>query len=147
MNKLMAQIIKFGFVGGICFLIDFVISTGIFHFLQSVIDKNIASGISAAVGFVISVVVNYILSMKFVFDRRDDMSKKKEFVVFVVLSIGGLIINEIIILICSSVHSGSEWLMANIGVTIWFAFSKVIATAIVMVYNFISRKIFLEKKN
>ena len=147
MNKLMAQIIKFGFVGGICFLIDFAISTGIFHFLQSVIDKNIAVVISTALGFVISVVVNYILSMKFVFDRRDDLSKRKEFVVFVVLSIGGLVISEIITLICNGVYTNNGWLVNNISDTIWYGFSRVVSTAVVMVYNFISRKIFLEKKN
>jgi hypothetical protein len=33
-----------------------------------------------------------------------------------------------------------------VGDTVWFAISKIIATAIVMIYNFVSRKIFLEKK-
>lgn len=142
MKKLFAQIIKFGFVGGLCFLIDFVISTALFHLLINVTSRSAATAVGGFVGFTISVVVNYILSMKFVFERKEDMSRRKEFVIFVILSVIGLGVNEVILLACSAVYEGSTDLMN----TLWFAASKVIATAIVMVYNFVSRKIFLEKK-
>jgi putative flippase GtrA len=75
------------------------------------------------------------------------MSRKKEFVIFVILSIIGLGVNEIILLVCSGIYISSEALSGLVGDTLWFAISKIIATAIVMVYNFISRKIFLEKKD
>ena len=146
MKKLLEQIIKFGFVGGLCFLIDFAISTGIFHLLNNITSKNIATAAGGFFGFTISVVINYILSMKFVFERKEDMSRKKEFVIFVILSLIGLGLNEVILLVCSAVHGASAVLTATINDTLWFAISKIIATAIVMVYNFISRKIFLEKK-
>lgn len=146
MKKLFAQIIKFGFVGGLCFLIDFVISTALFHLLINVTSRSAATAIGGFVGFTISVVVNYILSMKFVFERKEDMSRRKEFVIFVILSVIGLGVNEVILLACSAVYEGSTALMEVFSDTLWFAASKVIATAIVMVYNFVSRKIFLEKK-
>lgn len=145
MKKLFAQIIKFGFVGGLCFLIDFVISTALFHLLINVTSRNAATAVGGFLGFTISVVVNYVLSMKFVFERKEDMSRKKEFVIFIILSVIGLGINEVILLICSAIYETNTVLMAAFGDTLWFAASKVIATAIVMVYNFISRKIFLEK--
>jgi putative flippase GtrA len=147
MKKLLAQLIKFGFVGGLCFLIDFAISTILFDILKRILSVSAATAIGGFVGFTVSVVINYILSMKFVFERKEDMSRKKEFVIFVVLSIIGLGINEIILLVCSGIHASSETLSGLIGDTLWFAISKIIATAIVMVYNFISRKIFLEKKD
>ncbi|MBQ2257569.1 MAG: GtrA family protein [Lachnospiraceae bacterium] len=146
MKKLFAQIIKFGFVGGLCFLIDFVISTALFHLLINVTSRSAATAVGGFVGFTISVVVNYILSMKFVFERKEDMSRRKEFVIFVILSVIGLGVNEVILLACSAVYEGSTALMEVFSDTLWFAASKVIATAIVMVYNFVSRKIFLEKK-
>lgn len=146
MKKLFAQIIKFGFVGGLCFLIDFVISTALFHLLINVTSRSAATAIGGFVGFTISVVVNYVLSMKFVFERKEDMSRRKEFVIFVILSVIGLGVNEVILLACSAVYEGSTALMEVFSDTLWFAASKVIATAIVMVYNFVSRKIFLEKK-
>lgn len=146
MKKLFAQIIKFGFVGGLCFLIDFVISTALFHLLINITSRSAATAIGGFVGFTISVVVNYVLSMKFVFERKEDMSRRKEFVIFVILSVIGLGVNEVILLACSAVYEGSTALMEVFSDTLWFAASKVIATAIVMVYNFVSRKIFLEKK-
>lgn len=146
MKKLLEQIIKFGFVGGVCFLIDFAISTGIFHLMNYVTSRNVATAVGGFFGFTISVVINYILSMKFVFERKEDLSRKKEFVIFVVLSLIGLGLNEVILLSCSVCYEASAALTAIFNATLWFAVSKIIATAIVMIYNFISRKIFLEKK-
>lgn len=147
MKKLFEQIIKFGFVGGLCFLIDFAISTVLFHFLIDVTSRNIATLIGGFVGFTISVVINYILSMKFVFERKEDISRKKEFIIFVVLSVIGLGVNEIILLAFSAIYDANSSLASVFGNTLWFAASKIFATAVVMVYNFITRKIFLEKKN
>jgi putative flippase GtrA len=146
MKKLFAQLIKFGFVGGLCFLIDFAISTILFDILNGILLRNAATAIGGFVGFTVSVVINYILSMKFVFERKEDMSRKKEFVIFIILSIIGLVVNEVILLACSGIYGASQALQTLVGETLWFAISKIIATAIVMVYNFISRKIFLEKK-
>ena len=141
----MEQIIKFGFVGLLCFLIDFAISTGLFHLLIKGTTRNMATAVGGFFGFTISVVVNYILSMKFVFERKEDMSRKKEFVIFVILSLIGLGLNEVLLLACSAGYEASDFLK-NFHDTLWFAISKIFATAVVMVYNFISRKIFLEKK-
>lgn len=147
MKKLWEQIIKFGFVGGVCFLIDFAISTGLFHLLSNVTSKNISTAVGGFFGFTISVVINYILSMKFVFERKEDMSRKKEFVIFLILSLIGLGLNEAILLACRGIYEANAVLMNIFGDTYWFAVSKIVATAVVMIYNFISRKIFLEKKS
>lgn len=126
MNKLVKQIIKFGIVGGLAFLIDYSILYilteffGIYYLYSSIIS------------FIVSVIFNYILSIKWVFD----VSKKqtiKEFSTFIILSIIGLIINQVIMYIMVE--------KANI----WYMFSKIVSTIIVMVYNFITRKIFIEK--
>ena len=144
MKKLFEQIIKFGFVGVLCFLIDFAISTVMFKVISGFTTGNMATAISGFFGFTISVVVNYILSMKF--ERKEDMSRKKEFVVFVILSVFGLGVNEIILVVCRMIYERNALLMESFTDTLWFAASKIVATAIVMVYNFITRKIFLEKK-
>lgn len=147
MKKLWEQIIKFGFVGGLCFLIDFAISTGLYHLLKSVTSKYIATAVGGFFGFTISFVINYILSMKFVFERKEDMDRKKEFVIFLVLSLIGLGINNAILLGFRGLYETNVFFQNIIDDTDWFALSKIVATAVVMVYNFISRKIFLEKKS
>lgn len=149
MRKLLEQMIKFSFVGIVCFLIDFAISTVLFYLLfnaWNVMTRGAATAAGGFFGFTISVVLNYILSMKFVFERKEDMSRKKEFVVFVILSIIGLGVNELILLGCNAVYETNAFLLETFHDTLWFAASKIIATAMVMIYNFISRKIFLEKK-
>ena len=145
MKKLLAQIIKFGFVGVICFLIDFAISTGLVALLRGAIGENAAALAGGFFGFTISVVVNYILSMKYVFTRNEELGRKKECVIFIILSIIGLGINELVIWICTKIYSANPNLADIIDFVAWFAAAKIIATAVVMVYNFISRKIFLEK--
>jgi len=128
MKRLMEQIIKFGFVGFLCFFIDY----GVMVFLTEVfrIDYLVSSGIS----FTVSVIVNYILSITFVFETDKDKNKLKEFVIFVLLSVIGLGINE-----------ACMWLAVG-AAGIHYMISKIGATAVVMVYNFVTRKIFIEKK-
>lgn len=149
MRKLIDQILKFGVVGIISFIVDFLITMLISTILRETVGMGTSQAalIGAFFGFVISVTVNYFLSMKFVFERRDDMGRKKEFVIFVILSAFGLVINEIIILFCIDVvYSHWSWLQSWVGATLATAGSKIVATGVVMVYNFITRKIFLEKK-
>ena len=128
-------------------MIDFAISTALVALLKGSVSNSFAALVGGFFGFTISVIVNYLLSMKFVFTRNEELSRKKEFVIFIVLSVIGLGLNEIILLICSTIYEANQVLMDTIDFTVWFAAAKVFATAIVMVYNFISRKIFLEKKN
>lgn len=143
MKKLMDQILKFGAVGFFCFFIDFAIYT----ILLAVIEWHYDYVIATFWGFTISVIVNYLLSMKYVFVRKDDMDRRKEFVIFVVLSIIGCILNEVLIVLCmNGIYDNWSWLQSLIGREMAKMGGKIVATGVVMVYNFITRKIFLEKK-
>lgn len=129
MKRLFSQLIKFGLVGGIAFLIDY----GIMVFLTEAF--KIPSLISAAISFTVSVIFNYMASVKWVFDvDKEKNSKTKELVVFILLSIVGLGINELIM-----------WIMDK-EFGIYYMISKIVATIVVMCYNFITRKLFLEKR-
>ncbi|MDO4284759.1 MAG: GtrA family protein [Eubacteriales bacterium] len=141
MNKLMAQIMKFGVVGVICFLIDFCLYT-----LCNA--AGIPYLISGFIGFIVSMVVNYLLSMKFVFARKDDLSRRREFIIFFVLSLIGLGLNELCLYIgIDLIYGNWLWLQGLISLGVCKTLVKLGATGVVMVYNFISRKIFLEKKD
>ena len=147
MKKLFAQLVKFGLVGGLCFVIDFLITLGVSALLRKAsFDTDTAALVAGFFGFVISVMVNYFLSMKYVFARKEDMDRRKEFLIFMVLSVIGLGINELLL-------KGSLVVAAKVIVHLYesqpnlvTAGAKIIATAVVMVYNFVTRKIFLEKK-
>lgn len=142
MKKLMEQIIKFGIIGVISFLIDFAIFSLLNYALH--VDYLIASFF----GFVISVIFNYLMSMRYVFVRKDNADKRIEFLIFVALSGVGLGINELVIWGCvDGIYLHTAALMKLINRELAEMAGKIIATGIVMVYNFISRKIFLEKKS
>jgi len=128
LKKLLAQFMKFGIVGVIAFVIDY----GFMVLLTEVF--SVPYLISTTVSFIISVVFNYFASMRFVFKRKDDMSRRREFIIFVVLSVIGLVINDVFM-----------WLMVDF-LFIDYRISKIVVTFIVAVWNFVTRKIFLEAK-
>ena len=75
------------------------------------------------------------------------MNRKAEFIIFIILSVIGLGLNQLIIWVCTvPIYSNIVWIQKLFGYNLAYTAAKVIATAIVMVYNFITRKIFLEKK-
>ena len=79
------QFLKFAVVGLISFGVDWgmlIALVELFHF-----DFLM----STTVSFTTSVVVNYWLSMKYVFDHREGMSRKREFTIFTILSVIGLL--------------------------------------------------------
>ena len=151
MKPLLSQIMKFGVVGGICFLIDYAIGIAIMNtilFFTSDRYFEVASLTGSIIGFTVSVVVNYLLSIRYVFDRKKDLDKKTEFIVFLILSIIGLLLNSLIIwLSVGPIYRNSLFMQRILGFNTMYTLAKVISTAIVMVYNFVSRKIFLEGKN
>ena len=141
MKNLLNQIIKFGIVGLFCFFIDFGITTGLANLL------GVHYLFSKFLGFVISSVVNYLLSIKFVFTKKKEMDQKKEFTIFLILSAFGLAINEIVMFLCIDViYKSSAALQGLVTDSLMVSIGAIVATGVVMVYNFISRKLFLERK-
>lgn len=129
MQKLFSQILKFGVVGILAFLIDYgvlILLTECFH---------VHYLISALISFTVSVIFNYLASMKYVFKGKEGMSRSREFVIFLILSIIGLGLNELFM-----------WLLVD-KFTVHYMLSKIFVTAIVMVWNFITRKLFLEDRS
>ncbi len=126
-RKLVLQVIKFAIVGVIAAFVD----VGILALLKELLHVDVL--VASAISFCVSVTVNYILSMSFVFKGKKQ-NKLKEFIIFVLLSVGGLGLNQLILWIgvrFTSVH---------------YMIVKIFAMVIVPIYNFITRKIFLESR-
>jgi len=117
---------KFGVVGAIAFVIDY----GLLAVLTELFGINYL--VSATISFTVSVIFNYLASMRYVFTHKEGMSRRREFTIFVVLSVIGLLINN------ACMWAGVELL------GIHYLIVKIGATAIVMVWNFVTRKIFLD---
>lgn len=126
MRKLIEQIMKFGVVGVIAFVIDY----GLMVLLTEA--AGIDYLVSATVSFVVSVTFNYFASMRYVFTHKEGLSRRREFLIFVILSVIGLIIND------ACMYLGTDVLAVDYRIT------KIGATFIVMVWNFVTRKKFLD---
>lgn len=116
--KLIGQIWRFGIVGVICFGIDY----GLLVLLTEAFGVNYL--ISNLIGFSVSVIVNYYLSVRYVFK-----SGQRRIFGFIALSVAGMGLNELI-MYASPLN---------------YMITKIFATAIVMVFNFITRKWLLER--
>lgn len=119
------QFMKFAIVGIISFAVDWL--------LLIVLVEGLGADylLSTSISFVASVALNYALSMRYVFDHRDDMSRKREFTIFAILSAVGLGMNDLFMFVGVT--------MLNIA----YQAMKVIATFCVTWYNFFSRRKFL----
>lgn len=86
---------------------------------------------ATAIGFTVSVAVNYILSYLFVYKNGNVGKNSKGFLKFVILSAIGLGLTSL------GSYIGYDLLGCNIWLT------KLVVCLIVFVYNFITRKIFI----
>lgn len=125
-EHLLVQIFNFGIVGVVATFIDFIF----LYFFKEMCHFHVV--IANTLSFIISVIYNYWASLTFVFDVNPEKSRKKNFIIFMICSVIGLCLNDVIV-----------W-----GVTdklgIYYLLSKAIATIVVMVFNFVTRKKFLE---
>ena len=121
---------RFVLVGGTATLLDMVI----LYVLNSLFGVHHL--VAATIAFVLATFYNYYMSMKFVFKSRytDSASKRKEIIIFYTLSICGLIITLIGLAIFVD------------GLHLPVMISKIVVGVFVMMFNFITRKIFLENK-
>lgn len=129
MNNLLMQLFKFGLVGVVATILDFL-----FLFLLTDVF-GMYYLFSAAVSFVLSTLFNYVASMRFVFNSKFTKDEKtKELLLFTTLSVIGLLLNQFLM-----------WLFVE-KIALYYMLAKIVATFFVMAWNFISRKIWLEGK-
>lgn len=120
------QFFRYIFVGRVAFLAD-----GGSLFLITTIGVNYL--ISVIFAFVIGLAVNYGLSKLLVFENSS-VNGKIEFLVYGIIGVIGLGFTEIIMYVLTEIAG------------LYFMVSKVIATIIVLVWNFVARKITLYRK-
>lgn len=127
-NNTLLQLFRYTFVGGFAFIIDFgtlFVLTEYFHIYYL---------ISAAIAFIIGLIINYFLSVKWVFNSRSVENKLLEFTLFTLIGLVGLSLNELFI-----------WMLTDIFL-IYYLLSKIITALIVYSWNFFARKFLLFNK-
>lgn len=127
MKRLLQQLINFAVVGGISTLIDFVV----LFLMYEILGINYLIG--TAVAFIVATVFNYWASMRYIFTSKYEAHQRgKEFTIFLVLSVLGLVLTQFLMVIFV------EWLSISVMI------AKVFVTVFVMVFNFVTRKLLLD---
>jgi putative flippase GtrA len=121
-NSLFIQLYRYAIVGGIAFAFDFASLFALTHFL------GVHYLVSAAVAFVIGILVNYALSTAWVFTRRSVQSKRVEFLVFALVGVAGLGLNTLFM-----------WFFTEIA-RFHYLLSKIVSAMLVYLWNFFARK-------
>ena len=131
--RLFWEFFRYAIVGGIAFLADY----GTLFLFQEVILTGGTSWelfVSTAAAFVVGLAVNYILSLTFVFRKKDNRGSGRSFgafLIFTVVGIIGLGLTELIM------YLGTELLHIS------YLIVKIIAAAIVLVWNYAGRKLLI----
>ena len=122
-DNLLLQFFRYIFVGGTAFVIDF----GLLYVFTTYL--GIYYLISAVLSFLISVLVNYVMSTKWVFNQDKINNKLVEFNLFILISTIGLVFTEIILYLLTDICG------------IYYMISKIIASILVLFWNFSARRV------
>lgn len=119
------QLIRYVFVGGLAFIVDYGLlyiftEYGHFHYL-----------ISATISFLAGLIINYIISTRWIFTKSKISNTSIEFMIYSIIGIVGLVLNDFLM------YAFTEW------IHIHYMISKLITAAIVMGWNFIGRRTIL----
>ena len=126
-DSTLIQLFRYGFVGGIAFLVDY----GTLYVLTEFLGLHYL--LSATLAFVMGLVTNYLLSIAWVFNSHKSRSRWAEFTVFALIGIIGLGLNALIMYLCTDLL-GMHYLI-----------SKLVSTVMVFFWNFFARKTILFK--
>ena len=123
------QFFRYLFVGGIATVVDM----GSLFALTEILSLD--PKLSAAIAFVLGLAANYLLSKLLVFQANEARTNAvMEFLGYALIGLIGLGITELILLGFTD------------GLSLHYMLSKAIATAVVLVWNYLARKLLLYKK-
>lgn len=128
-DDIFLQLFRYVFVGGTAFIVDF----GFLYFFSDIC--GIYYLISAVLSFIISVLVNYIMSTKWVFNQDNIDNRLVEFNLFILISTIGLVFTEILLYFFTDV------------IGLYYLISKIISAIIVLFWNFLARRVMFYGKN
>lgn len=123
-NTRLMELIRFGVTGGVCFLVEFAALTALVELVHMPVLW------ATALAFLISVIVNYALCVKWVFTGAKGGDSWVQ-LQFLLTSGMGLGLNELLM-----------WLI-NIRLGVQYQIAKIIATLLVMVWNYVTKRLVL----
>ena len=145
----LCEIIRFLIVGGFATLVDMLVMGlilyafgpslypkfyNIWYSKEEIKVSTAAAVVGTGAGFLAGLIVNYVLSIVFVFEHKGNSKSVGGFLAFTLLSVVGLGIHLLGMYLGKGVWGINEWIV------------KIVLTVIVLVYNYISKRLLLFKE-
>ena len=151
-KELFWEIFRFLLVGGTATVFDYLVHALVENVLHSLTGWTTAAlWIATASGFLVGMLFNWMLSVIFVFRavrNKKEATSKKSFLLFVIISVIGLVMTLVGVWLLKTYAIPEFDLFKTakfLGVTWNEWLAKAIMTGIVLVWNYIGRKIFVFK--
>lgn len=144
-KELSLEILRFLIVGGLATLVDYMVTWVFKNYVCQNMNVNLAVFLYTAAGFTAGLFTNWFLQ-KFVYRyiTKDQQRSMFVFFKFVVLSLIGFGITWLGMRLSEPIHAKvlfDFWFLHDI--QLWFWVFKVILTIIVLIMNYIGRKLFV----
>ena len=145
-NKtLIIEFVKYCVVGGTAFVFDFAAYLGLIELVfvpkygRAYVDDNfLIDFVCITVGFIVGLIVNYFFSMFWVFTSKKQQQQGKNaraFTIFAIIGVIGYFLKQLLMYI------QLDWLLIN------RVIANIIAAGIVLVWNYLARKVIIFKKD
>ena len=154
-RELFWEIFRFLLVGGTATVVDYAV---FYLFRQCLLPQSLMNGntwnsisliIATAFGFCAGLLVNWILSVKFVFravKNKEEAHSTKGFAIFSVIGLIGLGLTELGVVLLVSIFPEITLFGRTVFLLPWEEWlAKIIMTCIVLVFNYVGRKLFVFK--
>ncbi|MCD8216327.1 MAG: GtrA family protein [Clostridiales bacterium] len=115
---------RYAFVGGIAFVVDYLSFVLVSLVLP---DNNISVVLATTAGFIVGLLVNFVLSKKFVFTEKPSINRASaEFAVYALIGVIGYFLTVLLMMVFIKILNKY--------------IAKIVVSVIVLVYNYIARK-------
>jgi len=128
-KRLAAEFVRYGLVSGLCLGIDFSVLIALTEWL------HVHYLVSSAIAYTAGLVVNYVLSVAWVFRQRAMKNPMAEFAVFAGVGLTGLGLNQLLM-----------WAFTS-GLGFPYQLSRVISAGFGYIWKYVVRKITLFRSN
>ncbi len=136
----LSEALRFIVTGGVCFAVEFVCLVVLRDGIG--LDTLIATPIA----FLISVMLNYLMCVKWVFQGIGEQKSSAK-AGFLVTSVMGLLLNEGLMLLFRVLFGEDQAVVTVVSFTVtMYMVNKVLATMFVMVWNYYTKRYILRKK-
>ena len=134
MDNRIKEVIKFAFTGGVCFLIEYAALIVLKEWLRLPVVA------ATPIAFLVSVVFNYLLCVKWVFSGAKEGSRMAQ-IGFLITSGIGFFLNWFLMWSLTALFGEDAVLLSLFGLELKvYMLNKIIATLLVMVWNYFTKR-------